>query len=225
MARSSLTSWKVKKILALESDLTFASLEVETRAQEYNNSTCFCKKGVGVLTQMRQMWDNLITGLDAFRSLKWLKNAKLYWDENHPSISLGLWDNGLIYVLNNWISSLFRTSFPRVTWRSVPLLNQPNKVAATISTLSSPTPESQKTVRKWAAIKPLLNRTANVPVIHLLTGDFSMSVVRIKKKSFRTSALITPSRPRTNSKHRINMSVAPKENIKAQALRQIFHIS
>ena len=83
----------------------------------------------------------------------------------------------------------------------------------------------QNVVDLWAAIKPLLNRTANVPVIHLLTGDFSMSVVRIKKKSFRISALITPSRPRTNSKHRINMSVAPKEKIKAQPLKQIFHIS
>ena len=70
-------------------------------------------------------------------------------------------------------------AIPEVTWRPVLLLNQPNKVAMTISTLSSPTPESQKPERKWAAIKPLFNRIANVLVIHLLTGDFSMSVVRI----------------------------------------------
>ena len=47
----------------------------------------------------------------------------------------------------------------------------------------------------------------------ILTGDFSISVVRIIKKSFLISALITPNRPRINSKQSISMSLAPKEKI------------
>ena len=51
----------------------------------------------------------------------------------------------------------------------------------------------------------------NLKTIGVLTGDFSISVVRMIKNSFLISALITPSRPRINSRHRINISLAPKK--------------
>ena len=51
----------------------------------------------------------------------------------------------------------------------------------------------------------------NLKTIGVLTGDFSISVVRMIKNSFLISALITPSRPRINSRHKINISLAPKK--------------